>query len=60
MQSNVIQYLKALFMDSHGVTQRRVGLASTLLERAEGCAGRDPQRAEELRAAAMVYLSVVR
>ncbi|MCP5216847.1 MAG: hypothetical protein H6927_01865 [Burkholderiaceae bacterium] len=60
MQSNVIQYLKALFMDSHSVTQRRVGLASTLLERAEGCAGRDPQRAEELRAAAMVYLSVVR
>lgn len=60
MQSNVIQYLKALFMDSHGTAQRRVGLASTLLERAEGCAGRDPQRAEELRAAAMVYLSVVR
>ena len=60
MQSNVIQYLKALFMDSHSVTQRRVGLASTLLERAKGCAGRDPQRAEELRAAAMVYLSVVR
>ncbi|CAM5795459.1 MAG: hypothetical protein J0I00_16755 [Burkholderiales bacterium] len=59
MQNKLIQYLKTLVMDSHDLAQRRVGLASTLLERAEGCAGRDPQRAEELRSAAMVYLSVV-
>ncbi|MEZ5608540.1 MAG: hypothetical protein R3E52_15860 [Burkholderiaceae bacterium] len=60
MQNNLIQYLKSLFMDSQNMAQRRVGLASTLLERAEGCAGRDPRRAEELRTAAMAYLGVVR
>ncbi len=60
MQNHLIQYLKALFVESRNASQRRVGLASILLERADGCAGRDPQRAEELRSAAMAYLGVVR
>ncbi len=60
MQNVLIQYLKALFIEGQNVAQRRVGLASNLLERADGCAGRDPKRAQELRHAAMAYLGVVR
>ena len=35
-------------------------LARQLLEGAQASAGRDPQQAQELRAAARAYLSVVR
>lgn len=60
MPKAVIQYLKSLFIEGPNVAHRRVGLASNLLERADVCAGRDPQRADELRHAAMAYLGVVR
>ena len=60
MKNVLIQALKALFVEGQNVTQRRVDLASTLLERADGCAGRDPQCAKQLRIAAMAYLGVVR
>ena len=60
MRKALIQYLKSLFVERPGLAQRRLGLASNLLERAEVCAGRDPQRAAELRNAAMAYLGVVR
>ncbi len=60
MRKALVQYLKALFVESQNMTQRRIGLAGNLLERAEVCAGRDPQRAAELRNAAMAYLGVVR
>jgi hypothetical protein len=36
------------------------GLANKLMSTAEARAGRDPRQAEELRAAAQAYLSVVR
>lgn len=36
------------------------GVAHNLLERAESIAGRNPQRAQELRRAARAYLKVVR
>lgn len=36
------------------------GVAHNLLERADSGAGRNPQRAQELRRAARAYLSVVR
>jgi len=36
------------------------GVAHNLLERADSGAGRNPQRAQELRRAASAYLSVVR
>ena len=36
------------------------GVARQLMERAEACAGRDPQGAQDLRNAARAYLSVVR
>ena len=38
----------------------RQGVASSLLERAEACAGQDPRRAAELRQAAIAFLGVVR
>ena len=38
----------------------RQGVACTLMDRAEACAGQDPQRAAELRQAAVAYLGVVR
>lgn len=60
MRKALVQYLKALFVESQNMTQRRIGLAGNLLERAEVCAGRDRQRAAELRNAAMAYLGVVR
>ena len=36
------------------------GVAHQLMERAEACAGRNPQDAQQLRQAASAYLSVVR
>ncbi|QTD45687.1 hypothetical protein [Ottowia testudinis] len=38
----------------------RQGVAPNLMDRAEACAGQDPQRAAELRQAAVAYLGVVR
>ena len=38
----------------------RQSVASNLMDRAEACAGQDPQRAAELRQAAVAYLGVVR
>lgn len=35
-------------------------VAGKLMDRAESCAGQDPQRAAELRRAALAYLGVVR
>ncbi len=40
--------------------ERRIGVADSLMERAEACAGQDPRRAAELRQAALSYLGVVR
>ena len=37
-----------------------LGVAHNLMERADSGAGRNPQRARELRRAARAYLSVVR
>ena len=60
MRKALVQYLKALFVESQNMTQRRIGLAGNLLERADACAGRDPRGAADLRAAAVTYLGVVR
>ena len=43
-----------------GTVHSRQGVASNLMDRAEACAGQDPQRAAELRSAAVAYLGVVR
>ncbi|MEO5606600.1 MAG: hypothetical protein ABIR13_03310 [Polaromonas sp.] len=36
------------------------GVANSLMEKAESCAGRNPWQANQLRLAACAYLSVVR
>ncbi len=54
------EFFMTLFASpAHAVRQGR-GPAGKLLEGADACAGRDPRRAADLRAAAVTYLGVVR
>lgn len=45
---------------AHAGAAHRQSVASSLMDRAEACAGQDPRRAAELRQAALAYLGVVR
>lgn len=60
MQNQLMPYLKALLIERQDLSRRRVDWPGSLLESADGCAGRDPRRAQELRRAAQAYLGVVR
>lgn len=60
MFHRLTQFLNATLHEGRPARAHRLGLAGTLLERADACAGRDPQRAAELRWAALAYLGVVR
>jgi|JI8StandDraft_1071087.scaffolds.fasta_scaffold57717_2 hypothetical protein len=53
-------YLSVFARECADVARQRVSVASSLMERADACAGRDPTRAADLRSAAMAYLGVVR
>ncbi len=55
-----IRHLTTLFARLTRAPRHGAGVPASLLERADACAGRDPQGAADLRAAALNYLGVVR
>lgn len=60
MLNTLIHLLYRFLQGGLEARARQADLAGDLLQRADACAGRDPNCAAELRWAALAYLGVVR